>query len=221
MSRQPKTPHANTGIENLDDSFSPEEIANTIAETENAQVDDIESIADEVLETSDEQDEQDEESTTREKWENPHSGYGKLFQSQPDCLAQPVMREDGSPPEEKDSKTFKIFVVKYRAYDNKEDTDPDNLRLVYVWARNTQNAINVVAERIFQFHAHQFGATRGRRKKFIPEGNVLKMAEFFKLSNNAAGTASFLENFPDYRYIFDGSDQPEFATPKKVLYLKK
>lgn len=209
MAQQAKNPPVSSGIENLDDSFSPEEIAETLAA--------------EVLDDTDDNDtntEDSEESTTREKWENPHSGYGIIFSSQPDCLARPVMREDGTPPEEKDAKTFKIFAVSFRAFLNKDDSDPDNMSLVYVWARNTQQAIYIVAEKTFAFHAKQFGATRGRRKKFVPEENIVKLATFMKLANDSATIASFLENFPDYTYIFDGSTPPEYATPKRNIVRK-
>lgn len=213
-----KNPPVASGIENLDDSFSQEEIAETLA---------AEVLDDTDTDTTDNQDsedtdttDQDKWETTREKWENPHSGYGIIFSSQPDCLARPVMKEDGTPPEEKDAKTFKIFAVSFRAFLNKDDSDPDNMSLVYVWARNTQQAIYIVAEKTFAFHAKQFGATRGRRKKFVPEENVVKLANFMKLANDSATIASFLENFPDYTYIFDGSTPPEYATPKRNIVRK-
>lgn len=203
MARPSSKPSVNTGVEMLDDSITQADIDSLAVET-------ITNSDDNANDSTDNES----ESKTRERW---RGGYNVIFSSQPDCENHPVTKEDGSAPEEKDQKLFKIFVVKFRAYLSAADNDPDNMSIVYVWARNTLEATNIVATLKFEFQANQFGATRGRRKLFKPDENIVKLAKLYKGMNDPKTIAGFLESLPDYRYIFDNSEQPEFATVKKVL----
>jgi hypothetical protein len=172
------------------------------------------------LNLPDSEDSSDEEETkTREKWKG---GYLQVFTDKSLCDANPPLREDGSPALSEENKPiFKVFVVKYRAYLKADDTDPDNLSIVYVWARNTQESINIVASAVFEFHSQQFGAKRGRRKLFKPDENMVKMLTMFINTKNQAAVDSLLDSYPDYRYVVDGTTPPEFATTKAIAVVRK
>lgn len=194
-----------TGMELVEDSITQADIDSLAVET-----------VSEDTENDDNEDGEDSESS-REKWTG---GYRKVFASLEECQNNPITKEDGSLPDEKDAKTFKVFVIKYRAYLDKNDSDPDNMSLVYCWARNTLDAVYNVATATFEFHAHQYGATRGRRKKFVPDENYVKLAMFQKQMGNADSIKTFIDCMPDYSYIFNGTPAPEYCTPRKPVIRK-
>ena len=164
-------------------------------------------------------DEEETESKTREKWAG---GFTEIYDTADLANQHPVTKEDGTPPDEKDAKTFKVFEVEfYQAVMVDRNEETKTPIKVFVWARNTNEAIVKVASTYFAFHASQFGAARGRRKKFVVEPAKVMIVNHMISIGDKQALANVFSLLPDYLYLTqtkeDGTpaDPPEYCVKAK------